>query len=394
MFRSSLTAPLALVLLVVGCSSDPAPPDSRPAASTSSTTTTTTMATSTTTFSVTDAPEALVDELERFYVFATGQTDDPPNAVGPVLDGLPRVPVDTPSTGVTSIGVFRETGIAVVEMAEDVFLAVDDGSGWRIVGGKWPSLSAPAYYGESPRLVLIVGSDARPGEDPAAKLADSVHVAALDGSGSGAVVGVPRDSWVDVPGVGNRKFTASLALGGPDTMLETAKAVSGLPLEGYVLTGFVGFQEMLGNVLGGISMFVPRAIQDSASGADLDQGDQYLNGPNALALARARKTIPGGDFTRSEHQGLIMIATARTVAAMGYAAIPRLMEMSEPWLLTDMSAEQLLTFSALLIETDPERVRNVVLPGTLGTAGGASVVFLTDEADGIWVDLADGRLDS
>jgi LCP family protein required for cell wall assembly len=395
MFSRYFTCLLVLLVAVAGCSGDAVPPDSRPAPSTSAQTTTTTAETTTTAppFAVSGAPDELMSLIEQFYTFATRMSDQAPAAVPAILDLIPVASVETPTTGVASIGRFMEAEVAVIEMDEDVFLTVNDGSGWRIVGGRWPSMSVPAYFGETPRLVLVAGSDARPGEDPAATRADSVHIAALDGSGAGALVGIPRDSWVNVPGIGNRKFTASLAIGGPPTMLETIREVTGLPVEGYVLTGFVGFQEMLGNVLGGISMSVPRAIQDSASGADFDPGDQYLNGPNALALARARKTLPGGDFTRSEHQGLILLATARTVRAMGYAAIPRLMEMSEPWLLTDLTAEQLLTFSALLIETNPESIPNVVAPGTVGTAGGASVVFLTDEAEGIWVDLADGRLE-
>ena len=393
-FRSA--AVLILAVLVAACTGEAIPPDSRPAGSIEPATSTTAPTTTTTTpdFEVEGASVELTTLLEQFYSFATGRTVRPPPVVSPVLDLLPRASTGTtPTEGTASMGTFRDVAIAVVEMENDVSLAVDDGAGWRIVGGRWPSLSIPAHYGDTPRLVLVVGSDARPGEDPASKLADSVHLAALDGSGSGALVGIPRDSWVEVPGIGSRKFTTSLALGGPDTMLETARKMSGLPVEGYVLTGFVGFQEMLGNVLGGVMMDVPRPIVDSASGADFDRGEQYMNGPNALALARARKTLPGGDFTRSEHQGLIMIAAARTVRAMGHGAIPPLMEMSESWLLTDLTAEQLLTFSALVIETPPENLKNVVLPGSLGTVGTASVVFLTDEADDILIDLADGRLD-
>jgi hypothetical protein len=35
-----------------------------------------------------------------------------------------------------------------------------------------------------------------------------------------------------------------------------------------------------------------------------------------------------------------------------------------------------------------------VVPGSSGTAGSASVVYLSDAATAVWADLADGRLGS
>jgi LCP family protein required for cell wall assembly len=278
-------------------------------------------------------------------------------------------------------------------MEGDLFLAVGDGSGWRVVGGNWPNLSVPAYYGIAPRLVAVVGSDARPGEDVARTRADSIHLIGLDGAGKGGVVGLPRDAYVPIAGGGRQKINAALAIGGPEVMMQTFRDLTGLPLEGYVLTGFVGFQEMLGNVLGGIDLVVPFPIRDWASGADFAGGVQYVNGPEALAFARARKTLSGGDFTRSGNQGLILIDAAKNLRSKGYGAIPRLMELSEPWMLTDLSAEQLLTFSALVIGSDLDTLPNVVAPGWSGWAGSSSVVYLSDSVSALWSDLADGRLD-
>lgn len=81
------------------------------------------------------------------------------------------------------------------------------------------------------------------------------------------------------------------------------------------------------------------------------------------------------------------------VAAMGYTAIPRLLELAEPHLMTDLSPEQLLTFSALTISSRIDEIPNVVAPGRSGSAGGASVVFLDDSVDALWADLADGTLE-
>ena len=41
------------------------------------------------------------------------------------------------------------------------------------------------------------------------------------------------------------KFTHTLAARGPEVTLETARNLTGLPIEGYVVTGFVGFQGLV-----------------------------------------------------------------------------------------------------------------------------------------------------
>ncbi len=392
--RSLLSLLLVFVLALAACSSE------EPVASTTTTapttTTTSTIPTTTTTVvsvSVTDAPPALADLVEGFYLYATGGEPTAPPAPPSVVDAIEPSETTVPVEGVASVGSFGGQQVAVVEMDADVFLAVEDDQGWRIVGGEWPSLDLAGYYGEGPRHVAVVGSDARPGQDVASSRADSIHFVALDGAGGGALVGLPRDSFVPVPGFGTRKVTTSLSLGGPEAMMGAFTDLTGLPFEGYMLTGFAGFEAMLGEVLGGVEVEVPFAINDRWAHVTLDAGLQMLDGAQALGFSRARKTVPDGDFTRSEHQGVVLLGAAAMVQAAGVSAIPGLMELSEPHLVTDMTPEALLTFSAMTLRANLEEVDNVVAPGSAGSAGGASVVFLHDSADDLWADLADGSLE-
>jgi LCP family protein required for cell wall assembly len=389
--------PIAIALLLVSCSgeNESTEPPRPSVTSTTSTTTTTLPPTTTTTLpplAIEGAGEPLTDFITGFYGYATGGTEPAPPMPEAVLALIDPAPVDVPREGIAAVHTFAGQQIGVVEMAEDVFLLVDDGTGWRIVGGVWPSLEVGGYWGAGPRLVAVVGSDARPGQAMDRSRADSIHFVALDGAGGGAVVGLPRDSFVEIPGQGRRKITGSLSSGGPETMMATFDQLTGLPLEGYVLTGFAGFQELAGTVLGGVEVEVPMAINDRWAKVTLDAGQQLLNGAEALGFARARKTV-GGDFVRSEHQGVLLLGAARMVAAMGYTAIPRLLELAEPHLMTDLSPEQLLTFSALTISSRIDEIPNVVAPGRSGSAGGASVVFLDDSVDALWDDLADGTLE-
>ncbi|HWB88423.1 MAG TPA: LCP family protein [Acidimicrobiia bacterium] len=388
---------LALILVVVACSPDDATETTLPSTSTStsSTTTTTVPPTTTTTvppMTIEGAPDFLTPVIESFYAYATGESDTPPPVPEPVLAAINPQDIETPRSGTAAVGVFKNAQVATVEMGPDTFLAVADGGPWRIVGGEWPSVQVPAYFGAGPRHIAVIGSDARPGQRVDRSRADSIHFVGLDGSGGGAVVGLPRDSYVPIPGIGRRKVNSSLSLGGPGLMMETLTLLSGLELEGYVLTGFSGFQALVGDVLGGVMIDVPFAMNDRWAKVSLAAGEQILNGAQALGFSRARKTVPNGDFTRSEHQGTVIISAAKTVQALGYLALPTLIEQSAPHLITDLSPEELLTFSAMSINSDLASVTNVVAPGSSGSAGGASVVFLSSSVGALFSDLADGRL--
>ena len=75
-----------------------------------------------------------------------------------------------------------------------------------------------------------------------------------------------------------------------------------------MLTGFQGFTEMV-DELGGVDVYVPRNMSDKFSGAYFAQGYHHFNGEQALAFCRDRHSVKYGDFTRSENQGRLILAT-------------------------------------------------------------------------------------
>jgi len=297
-----------------------------------------------------------------------------------------------PEKAMASIGMFdEESRVAVIEAGEDVTLAVADPI-WRVVGGWWPSLGIQPSLGKYPKIVAVIGSDARPGHDPLRAQADSIHFVGLDGTGAASILGLPRDSWVPVPGFGNQKATTSLVKGGPEVMMQTFSDLTQLEFDGYLLTGFEGFTGLIG-VLGGLDIDVPLDLNDRWAKAYIDAGRQILSAADALAFARVRKTIRGGDFTRKKHGGLALIAAAAMVGAMGISAVPLLMEQSRNLYYTDMSAEEMILLAAAIISVDPAQITNVVAAGHVDTtSGGASIVRLEEEAYETFEDLADGRL--
>jgi LCP family protein required for cell wall assembly len=210
-------------------------------------------------------------------------------------------------------------------------------------------------------------------------------------TGQGAIVGIPRDSYVTSPSGLSDKFTHILARKGVDELLNTARSVTSLPIEGYVLTGFEGFTSLVDS-LGGFLLDVPFKMADSASKAYFQAGEQHVDGPAALAFSRDRH-LSGGDFTRSKDQGLLMAAALAAVQTLDYDHLPALLEALTQSASTNLDAAELLTMAAGAYELDVANTPNVVVDGGYGTVNGASIVRLTDASYATFADLADGVLD-
>jgi polyisoprenyl-teichoic acid--peptidoglycan teichoic acid transferase len=237
--------------------------------------------------------------------------------------------------------------------------------------------------------ILAIGSDARPGGDMRKSNGDSIHLIGVDPqTGVGSVLGFPRDSWVKIPGHGTGKINSALAMGGPRLMAETVRQLTGLPVDYYVLTAFEGFQKIV-DELGGVNVQVDKKMNDRYSGARFDPGWQDMNGGEALAYSRDRHDVANGDFTRSLHQGNVMLsALAKVRAEVGDdAGLQRWIGVLLRHADLDSPPQQLLPLAALARRLDPAKVTNVVVPGRVGTAGAASVVYLTDDARKLFLDL-------
>ncbi len=385
----------ALLLVLAACSGGGEPTTTTVTTTSSTTTTSPTTTTTTTTvplptLTVDGAEPDLAGVVEALYGVAFG--GDEPAADAPVLAAFHASSGGTPpGSAAASVANWGDEGkLAVIEGGEDVTLAVADPT-WRIVGGWWPSMGIPKQLGTFPKIVAVIGSDARPNENRERARSDSIHFVAMAGDGTASIVGVPRDSWVAISGHGHNKINAALAFGGPDLMMQTFTEVTSLDLDGYILTGFAGFQSLI-SVLGGLEIDVPHAFNDKAAKAHLSAGQQVLSGAEALAMSRTRKTLARGDFSRQENGGLVIEAAQAMLRAGGASGMPDLISAAQPYFSTSFAPDELLRVAAAVTLVDPDQVINEVAPGRVGSAGGASVVFLTDAAPDLFADLADGHL--
>ncbi|MCS6836800.1 MAG: LCP family protein [Anaerolineae bacterium] len=186
-----------------------------------------------------------------------------------------------------------------------------------------------------------------------------------------AILSIPRDLYVYVlGGYGMRKLNQVYYLvnrDGRDGLLwlkETILYNLGVTIHHHVRTNFSGFAALV-DALGGIDISVDCALQDwKLKAPDLDRanpenwerftldvGVHRLDGATALWYARSR--MSSNDFDRGRrHQDLLRAIWRRVRQANWLADIPRLWQMLSPYVQTDITLDQALSFLPLALEME------------------------------------------
>lgn len=169
--------------------------------------------------------------------------------------------------------------------------------------------------------ILVLGTD-NTVENEVARSDSIMLVSANVDTRQVSVISVPRDTRVNIEGVGLTKITHANAVGQAkggvhQGTLESAKAVSnllGVPINYYVKIDFQGFQKAV-DAVGGIDVTLPSAVNDGTN-IHLTAGPHHLTGDQALSLARARYGLPNGDFGRQQDQFYLLSALAHQMLSL------------------------------------------------------------------------------
>jgi polyisoprenyl-teichoic acid--peptidoglycan teichoic acid transferase len=227
--------------------------------------------------------------------------------------------------------------------------------------------------------ILAVGSDARPGENFIRTRGDALQLVTINTKTHAAsIIGVPRDSWVDIPGHGMDKINASLYYGGPQLLGQTVGNLIGVHPKYVFVTRFPYFIHMVKRI-GGITVNNPYAFNDiPLKPKGFPKGRIHLSGYDAMAYSRIRHTLPRGDFDRSAHQEIVLRAIQAKVHANagkpGWIEAGVLDAMSH--LYTNLGPSELFQLAEVMAQVDPHKVRACVVQGGIGTSSyGASIVL-------------------
>ncbi|MGH2925524.1 MAG: LCP family protein [Solirubrobacterales bacterium] len=165
-------------------------------------------------------------------------------------------------------------------------------------------------HGGEPENILIIGSDKRASEPEDPGRSDTTLLLRLDPEKNAiALMSIPRDLKVEIPGYGTDKFNAAYSYGGPKLTLKVVKQLTGLTDINHVVNvDFTGFADAV-NSIGCVYVDVDHHYFHSNAGlAAIDQyaeinipaGYQRMCGLNALQYVRYRHD--DNDLVRSARQ--------------------------------------------------------------------------------------------
>lgn len=249
---------------------------------------------------------------------------------------------------------------------------------------------APSETGST--TVLLLGSDTRGGIGQTLASAegdrsDVMIVIRISGDREHVTaMSIMRDSWVTIPGFGENKINAALALGGVPLTVQTVETLLETRIDHVAVLDFEGFAAIT-DALGGVTVQNERAFTPvTLPEVTFPQGEVTLNGEEALAFVRERMAFASGDFQRVKNQQAYVKGLARKILDTNVITDPGrvsgVFEAVSPYFARDeaLTADLIIRIGGSLRNVTSEDIVFFTMPnlGT-GTAGGQSVVIVDYE---------------
>lgn len=188
------------------------------------------------------------------------------------------------------------------------------------------SANAVSDITQHPFNVLITGSDSRIGIDENARSDVNMVVTVNPSTNTILLTSIPRDYYVTTvcdaaDGCQNGAMDKITHTGmtGINTTKRTVENLLGIEINYTVKVGFETVTELV-DALGGVDVYVEPGYAVSTSGFSVVEGENHLNGSQALAYARERYSYTEGDRQRTKNQqqvvmGIIDKMTSSSVLA-------------------------------------------------------------------------------
>jgi len=164
---------------------------------------------------------------------------------------------------------------------------------------------------------LLTGSDSRADggiaqDGTEGERTDTILLLHQPVSGPTALISLPRDTYVEIPGQGPSKLNAAFSWGGAPLLVQTVEQLTGLTIDHYAEIGMAGVEQIV-DAVGGVNLCHDADVNDPDSGMVWTAGCHDVGGEQALAFARMRKADLTGDVGRAERQRQLIAAVMNKV---------------------------------------------------------------------------------
>ena len=224
--------------------------------------------------------------------------------------------------------------------------------------------------GGDPQTILIIGSDKRQGMKGDPGRSDTTILLRVDPDKHAiALLSIPRDLKVNIPGYGVGKFNEAFADGGPDKTLEVVRQLTGLKINHVVNIDFRGFADAV-DAIGCVYIDVDRHYyippDTGVAEIDIEAGYQRMCGYNALQYVRFRHF--DNDLVRAaRQQDFLREARQKLPPGVLIRDRDKLLNIFTKYTTSDISdAVPLLELLKTFLGVQSAPVREVHFPATLG----------------------------
>ena len=292
-----------------------------------------------------------------------------------------------------------------------VLVLLVTGFAWRGVDSLRNSLATASGLGlgggkDGAIDILMVGTDSRTdahgnplsqseldslraGEEVASNTDTIILIRVPNDGSSATAISIPRDAYVNVPGIGMSKINAAFGAtketerlklvnngssdsdadkksteAGRTALIGAVANLTGITVDHYAEVGLLGFV-LLTNAVGGVDVCLNAPVDEPMSGANFAAGKQTLDGADALSFVRQRHDLPRGDLDRIVRQQVFMaslvskVLSAKTLSDPGKlsqltSAVQRSVVIDDDWDIIEFAKQlQNLAGGKVQFETIP-----------------------------------------
>lgn len=249
-------------------------------------------------------------------------------------------------------------------------------------------------------ILLFLGEDRRPDERDAQRTDAILIMLAEPDRNRIALLSLPRDLWVEIPGHGFNRINAAYTWGeisqgpggGMELARQTVQHLLGIPIDYVTIVDFTGFIGLI-DTLGGIPVEVEKELFD-ASFPTMDYGyqivhffpgQQHMDGVTALNYSRIRH--PDSDFARMTRQQEVLVGIGKRLRERGdlenLATIDQITRTLVGFVQTTLPEMRMVQLLWTFRDVDPTRVERYTVGGDMvswGVGGDAYALVVSRPA--------------
>lgn len=243
------------------------------------------------------------------------------------------------------------------------------------LGGYQSNFNEPFY-------MLLLGSDARPGET-VSRTDTNILVRVDPVEYKVSMLSIPRDTKIEIPGHGTQKFNAAYAFDQVPGVIEATEDLLDVDVSHYAQVDFTSLKDLV-DAVGGVTVEVDNRIDDyhcddgDGNHYVIEKGTQELNGGQALTFARSR-AYAQGDFTRTSNQRKLVEAIIEEVLKAPITSIPGIINAAADTVTTDIRISDIVSLAQQFAGQKDIVMYSAMLPSYTQNINGISFVINDEE---------------